>query len=60
MLKAIIFICIHDAPGGFTISGQTKGKSGCHVLCGWNCISLLFIIQKIGIHVTLMVLEEKT
>jgi hypothetical protein len=31
-LKAIIFVCIHDAPGGFTVSGQTKGKSGC-LLC---------------------------
>jgi hypothetical protein len=30
-LKAIIFVCIHDALGGFTVSGQTKGKSGCHV-----------------------------
>jgi hypothetical protein len=27
-LYAIIFICIHDAPGGFTLSGQTNGKSG--------------------------------
>jgi hypothetical protein len=27
-LYAIIFICIHDAPEGFTLSGQTKGKSG--------------------------------
>jgi hypothetical protein len=26
-LYAIIFICIHDAPEGFTLSGQTKGKS---------------------------------
>jgi hypothetical protein len=26
-LKAIIFFCIHDAPSGFTLSGQTKGKS---------------------------------
>jgi hypothetical protein len=25
-LKAIIFVCIHDAPMGFTVSGQTKGK----------------------------------
>jgi hypothetical protein len=24
---AIIFVCIHDAPRGFTVSGQTKGKS---------------------------------
>jgi hypothetical protein len=30
-LKAIIFVCIHDAPGGFTLSGQTKEKSGCPV-----------------------------
>jgi hypothetical protein len=27
-LYAIIFVCIHDAPGGFTLSEQTKGKSG--------------------------------
>jgi hypothetical protein len=27
-LYAIIFICIHDAPEGFTVSGETKGKSG--------------------------------
>jgi hypothetical protein len=30
-LKAIIFICIHDAPEGFTVSGQTKEKSGCPI-----------------------------
>jgi hypothetical protein len=31
-LYAIIFVSIHDAPGDFTLSGQTKGKSGaCHV-----------------------------
>jgi hypothetical protein len=30
-LKAIIFVCIHDAPRGFTVSGQTKGKSRCPV-----------------------------
>jgi hypothetical protein len=28
ILYAIIFVCIHDAPRGFTLSGQTKGKSG--------------------------------
>jgi hypothetical protein len=28
MLKAIIFVYIHDVPGRFTVSGQTKGKSG--------------------------------
>jgi hypothetical protein len=27
-LYAIIFVCICDAPGGFTLLGQTKGKSG--------------------------------
>jgi hypothetical protein len=31
MLKANIFVCIHDAPGAFTVSRQTKGKSGCPV-----------------------------
>jgi hypothetical protein len=32
-LYAIIFVCIHDAPGGFTLSGQTKGKSDAYPLC---------------------------
>ena len=32
-LYAIIFVCIHDAPGGFTLSGQTKGKSGACPVC---------------------------
>jgi hypothetical protein len=27
-LDAIIFICIHNVPRGFTLLGQTKGKSG--------------------------------
>jgi hypothetical protein len=27
-LYAIILVCIHDAPEGFTLSEQTKGKSG--------------------------------
>jgi hypothetical protein len=31
-LRAIIFVTVHDAPGGFTLSGQTKGKNGC-VVC---------------------------
>jgi hypothetical protein len=30
-LKAIIFVCIHDGPEGFTVSGQTKGKSRCPI-----------------------------
>jgi hypothetical protein len=32
-LYAIIFVCIHDAPRGFTLSGQTKGKSGACPVC---------------------------
>jgi hypothetical protein len=32
-LYTIIFVCIHDAPGGFTVSGQTKGKSGACPIC---------------------------
>jgi hypothetical protein len=31
MIKSIIFICIHDALGGFIVSGKTKGKSGCPI-----------------------------
>jgi hypothetical protein len=30
-LKAIIFVCIHDAPRGFIVLGQTKEKSGCPI-----------------------------
>jgi hypothetical protein len=30
-LKVIIFVCIHDAPRDFIVSGQTKGKSGCPI-----------------------------
>jgi hypothetical protein len=33
MLYEIIFVCIHDAPRGFTVSGQTKGKSGACLVC---------------------------
>jgi hypothetical protein len=32
-LYAIIFVYIHDAPRGFTLSGQTKGKSGACPIC---------------------------
>jgi hypothetical protein len=32
-LYAIIFDCIHDSPEGFTVSGQTKGKSGTCPIC---------------------------
>jgi hypothetical protein len=33
ILYAIIFVCIHDALGGFTLSGPTKGKSGACPIC---------------------------
>jgi hypothetical protein len=59
-LCAIIFVCIHDAPGGFTVLGQTKGNSGTSCLHRWNCISVPSIIQKIGEQVTPVVLAEKT
>jgi hypothetical protein len=32
-LYAIMFVCIHDALGSFTLSGQTKGKSGACAIC---------------------------
>jgi hypothetical protein len=32
-LYIIIFICIHDAPGGFIVSGQTEGESGACPVC---------------------------
>jgi hypothetical protein len=31
MLKTIIFVCIHDVPWCFIVSGKTKGKDGCPV-----------------------------
>jgi hypothetical protein len=32
-LDEIIFVCIHEALMGFTVSGQTKGKSGACPVC---------------------------
>jgi hypothetical protein len=32
-LYAILFICIYDAPRGFTLSGQTKEKCGACPIC---------------------------
>jgi hypothetical protein len=32
-LYVVIFICIHDAPGRFTLPGQTKEKSGTCPIC---------------------------
>jgi hypothetical protein len=47
MLKAIIFICIHDAPRGFTVSGQTKRKSGCPVCVDGIALVYLPLFRKL-------------
>jgi hypothetical protein len=48
MLYAIIFICIHDAPGGFTLSGQTKRKScACHVCIDETTLVYLLSSRKL-------------
>jgi hypothetical protein len=60
MIKAIIFVCIHDAPGGFTVSGQTKGKSGCPICVDGTTSVYLPSSWKIGVHATPTVLGEKT
>jgi hypothetical protein len=39
-LYAIIFICFHDALGGFIVSGQTKGKSGTCPICVDETVSV--------------------
>jgi hypothetical protein len=31
MQRAIIWVCIHDTPRGFTVTRQNKGKSGCPI-----------------------------
>jgi hypothetical protein len=31
--KEAMFVCIHDAPGDITLSGQTKGKSDACPIC---------------------------
>jgi hypothetical protein len=41
-LYAIIFVCIHDAPEGFTLSGQTKGKSDTCPVCIDGTTSVYF------------------
>jgi hypothetical protein len=41
-LYAIIFVCIHDALGGFTVSGQTKGKSDACPVCVDETVSVYF------------------
>jgi hypothetical protein len=60
MLKAIIFVCIHDSHGGFTVSGQTKEKRGCPICVDGTALGYLPLSKKIGVHVTPTVLGEKT
>jgi hypothetical protein len=45
-LYAIIFICIHDAPRGFTLLGQTKEKSGACPVCVDGTTSVYFPSSK--------------
>jgi hypothetical protein len=59
-LKVIIFVCINDALGGFTVSGQTKGKSGCLICMDETASVYLPSFKKIGVHATPMILGEKT
>jgi hypothetical protein len=47
MLKAIIFVCIHDALGGFTVSRQTKGKSKCPVCMDGTALVYLTSSRKL-------------
>jgi hypothetical protein len=59
-LKAIIFVCMHDAHGCFTVSGQTKGKSGCPICVDGTTLVYLPSSKKISVHATPIVLGEKT
>jgi hypothetical protein len=45
-LYAIIFVCIHDAPAGFTVSGQTKRKSGTYPVCVDGTASVYLLSSK--------------
>jgi hypothetical protein len=45
-LYAIIFVCIHDAPRGFTVSGQTKGKSDAYPICMNGTASVYLPLSK--------------
>jgi hypothetical protein len=59
MLKAIIFVCIRDAPGGFTVSWQTKGKSRCTICMDRTTLVYLSSSKKISVHETPTILGEK-
>jgi hypothetical protein len=59
-LYAIIFVCLHDAPGLYSIRANKREEWCMSCLCEWSSISVPYIIQKIGVHATLAVLAEKT
>ena len=46
-LRAMIFIAITDYPGGFSLSGQMKGKKGCLVCLGDTQYVYLFGSKKL-------------
>jgi hypothetical protein len=58
-LKAIIFVCIHNAPEGFTVSRQTKGKSGCPVCVDRTALIYLPSSRKLVFMRHLRFLERK-
>jgi hypothetical protein len=45
-LYTIIFVCIHDAPGGFTLPGQTKGKSDTCPICVDRTVSVYLLSSR--------------
>src|SRR5436190_21622186 len=47
MLRAMIFVAITDYPGGFSLSGQMKGKKGCLVCLGDMQYVYLFGTKKL-------------
>jgi hypothetical protein len=46
-LKAIIFVCIHDAPGDFTVSRHTKGNSRCPICVDRTALVYLLSYKKL-------------
>jgi hypothetical protein len=46
-LKAIIFVCIHDSHVGFTVSRQTKEKSGYHICVDGTALVYLTSYRKL-------------
>jgi acid phosphatase class B len=47
-LYALIFVYIHDAPGGFTLLGQTKGKNdACLIFVDGTALGYLLSSRKL-------------